>query len=87
MNTATRANDYGVWKFMAWTGPIFFIGFFVMWGLLAENFPPVAASTGEFIGIAGAGAAGARSVKIRGLFPGRPGFAGGCLRRRLRWRW
>lgn len=40
-----RANDYGTWKLMAWTGPIFFIGFFFMWGLLASNFPPMAAST------------------------------------------
>jgi hypothetical protein len=37
--------DYGVWKLMAWTGPIFFTVFFFMWGLLAQNFPPMAAST------------------------------------------
>lgn len=29
---------------MAWTGPIFFTTFFFMWGILAENFPPMAAS-------------------------------------------
>ncbi|GAB3369282.1 hypothetical protein NCG89_08420 [Spongiibacter taiwanensis] len=38
-------RQYAMWKLMAWSGPIFFIGFFVMWGLLARNFPPMAAST------------------------------------------
>lgn len=45
MSTHARADDYGIWKLMAWTGPVFFIGFFVMWGLVAGNFPPMPAST------------------------------------------
>lgn len=45
MSTSPHPIDYGTWKMLAWTGPVFFIGFFVMWGLLADNFPPMAAST------------------------------------------
>ncbi len=43
--TQPNPTDYSMWKLMAWTGPVFFIGFFCMWGLLADNFPPMAAST------------------------------------------
>ena len=42
---APVATDYFTWKLLAWTGPVFFIGFFFMWGVLADNFPPMAAST------------------------------------------
>lgn len=45
MKTDAIPVDYGMWKLMAWTGPVFFISFFIMWGLLAHNFPPMAAST------------------------------------------
>jgi len=37
----TVATDFAQWKMMAWSGPIFFTLFFVMWGLLADNFPPM----------------------------------------------
>lgn len=43
--TQPNPVDYSMWKLMAWTGPVFFIGFFCMWGLTADNFPPMAAST------------------------------------------
>ncbi|SEP86969.1 hypothetical protein SAMN04488038_10249 [Solimonas aquatica] len=36
--------DYTLWKLMAWTGPVFFIGFFFFWGVVADNLPPMAAS-------------------------------------------
>ena len=45
MQTQKFDGQFGSWKFLAWTGPIFFIGFFCMWGLRADNFPPMAAST------------------------------------------
>lgn len=45
MSTSPHPIDYGTWKMLAWTGPVFFIGFFVMWGLVARNFPPMPAST------------------------------------------
>jgi len=45
MRVEPVAVDYSTWKLLAWTGPIFFIGFFCMWGLLADNFPPMAANT------------------------------------------
>ena len=41
MNKPAVATDFGKWKLMAWSGPIFFTLFFVMWGLLADNFPPM----------------------------------------------
>lgn len=44
MRVEPLKTDYTMWKLMAWTGPVFFIGFFCMWGLLADNFPPMAAS-------------------------------------------
>ncbi len=34
-------NDYGMWKLLAWSGPIFLALFFFLWGVLAKNFPPV----------------------------------------------
>ncbi|MES2681952.1 MAG: hypothetical protein V4650_00395 [Pseudomonadota bacterium] len=45
MQQTPAATDYGSWKLMAWTGPAFFIGFFVFWGIVAGNLPPMAAST------------------------------------------
>lgn len=45
MRQEPNPTDYTMWKALAWTGPVFFIGFFCMWGLLADNFPPMAAST------------------------------------------
>lgn len=41
MDSKSLPRQYGMWKLMTWTGPLFFIGFFVMWGLLALNFPPM----------------------------------------------
>lgn len=44
MKPNTPYRDYGMWRLMAWCGPVFFIVFFFLWGLLARNFPPAAAS-------------------------------------------
>lgn len=41
MKNKAVATDYGMWKLMAWSGPVFFTLFFFMWGLLADNFPPM----------------------------------------------
>ncbi|VVQ15479.1 hypothetical protein [Pseudomonas fluorescens] len=43
MNTTTETTDFGMWKFLAWCGPIFLAIFTGFWGLLAHNTPPVGA--------------------------------------------
>ncbi|WP_428311872.1 hypothetical protein [Hydrocarboniphaga sp.] len=40
MKNPTPSTDYAMWKLLAWCGPIFMAIFFVLWGLLAKNFPP-----------------------------------------------
>jgi hypothetical protein len=44
MNPNTQSShDYGMWKLMAWCGPIFLATFTGFWGLLARNTPPAGA--------------------------------------------
>lgn len=43
MKTNSLPADYGMWRLMAWCGPIFMATFFVMWGVLAGNLPPLGA--------------------------------------------
>ncbi len=43
MKPMTPPADYGMWRLMAWCGPIFMATFFVMWGVLAGNLPPLGA--------------------------------------------
>src|ERR1700757_4306022 len=33
-------TDYTTWKILAWTGPVFLFGVFVLWGFVARNMPP-----------------------------------------------
>ena len=40
MNQPVQNHDYGMWKMLAWCGPIFMGAFFVFWGVLAKNMPP-----------------------------------------------
>ena len=40
MNTKDYPVDYTIWRLLAWCGPFFMTLFFVLWGLLCQNFPP-----------------------------------------------
>jgi len=35
-----RPTDYRMWKLLAWTGPVFLVAVFGLWGVVARNMPP-----------------------------------------------
>lgn len=43
MNPNKPAEDYAMWKLLAWCGPIFMAVFFYFWGILCHNMPPIGA--------------------------------------------
>ena len=43
MNQNAQGTDYGMWKLLAWCGPIFMAVFFYFWGILCHNMPPIGA--------------------------------------------
>jgi len=43
---APYPTDYKSWKFLAWMGPLFVVAFGLLFGVLAGNLPPFAASAG-----------------------------------------